>query len=156
MDCLLAYTYGLTFHISSSFQIQLLFLDTLFDHVTAIIYFTSPHSTCIVGFSFVTCHMAAASGRNCTQCVGRLIRTLNTTARSSTRSLFQSVPTTTRFVVTRSFVSAVSLAASVDVTAVNVTPLLVHIGGDATITDMEDDEGNGRAKHRRWALFLCS
>ena len=98
--------------------------------------------------------MAAASGRNCTQCVGRLIRTLNTTARSSTRSLFQNVPTSTRFVVNRSFVSAVSLAASVDVTAVNVTPLLVHTGGDTTIIDMEDDEGNGRAKHRRWALLL--
>ena len=96
------------------------------------------------------------AGRNCTQCVGmgRLIRTLNATPRSSMRSLFQSVPTSTRFVVTgRSFVSAVPLAASIDVTASNVTPVLVHIGDDATINDMEDDEGNGRAKHRRWALF---
>ena len=98
--------------------------------------------------------MAAASGRNCTRCLRRLIRTVNITAKSSTRSLFQTAPTSGRFVVTRSFVSAVSLAASVDVTAVNLTPLLVHIGGDATITDMEDDEGNGRAKHRRWALYL--
>lgn len=98
--------------------------------------------------------MAAASGRNCTQCVGRLMRTLNITARSSTRSLFQTAPTSARFVVTRSFASAVPLAASVDVTGVNLTPLLVHSGGDVTITDMEDDEGNGRAKHRRWALLL--
>ena len=96
--------------------------------------------------------MATASGRNCARCIGRIIRTLDTTARSSTRSLFQSVPACTssssRFVVTRPFVSAVSLAASIDLTA-NITQLLVHAGGDTSISDMEDDEGNGRAKHRR-------
>lgn len=97
--------------------------------------------------------MAAASGRNCTRCVGRLLRICNTTTKSSTRTLFQTAPTSARFTMTRSFVSSVSLAASIDVAAITVTPLLVHAGGDAIITDMEDDEGNGRAKHRRWALF---
>lgn len=97
--------------------------------------------------------MAAASTRNCARYMGRLTRTLNTSTRSSTRLAFQCVPSSTRFVATRSFVTTVSLAASVDITAIDVPSLLLHVGGDATITDMEDDEGNGRAKHRRWALF---
>jgi len=109
------------------------------------------------GFSFLKCHMAAASGRNCTRCMGRLLRTLNTTTKPSTRSLFQSLPSSTRVAVaTRSFVSSIPLAASIDVTVINVTSLLVHVGGDSTITDMEDDEGNGRAKQRRWALLWIS
>ena len=92
--------------------------------------------------------MAAASGRNCTRCIGRLIRTLNTT-RCSTRSLFQNAQSaSTRFALTRSFVSTpVSLAASIDVTIIDIASLSMHVGGDATINDMEDDEGNGRAKH---------
>lgn len=98
--------------------------------------------------------MAAASGRNCTRCIGKLLRTLNTTTRSSTRSLFQSLPSSSmRVAVTRSFVSSVPLAQSIDLTAIDVTSLLLHVGGDATSNDMEDDEGNGRAKQRRWSDF---
>ena len=93
--------------------------------------------------------MAAVSARNCARYIGRLTRTLNTSTRSSVRLTFQCVPSSTRFAATRSFVTAVSLAASVDMTAIDVPSLLLHVGGDATITDMEDDEGNGRAKHRR-------
>lgn len=93
--------------------------------------------------------MAAALGRNCTRYMGKVVRTLNATQGSSTRSLFQIVPSSTRFTVTRSFVSSLPLATSIDVATVDVVSLMVHFGGDTTINDMEDDEGNGRAKHRR-------
>ena len=93
--------------------------------------------------------MAAAAGRNCARCVGRLTRMFNTSTRSSTRLFCQKAPSSTRFVMTRSFMSNMSLVSlSASATAIDVPSVLVHIGGDVTIADMEDDEGNGRAKHR--------
>ena len=96
--------------------------------------------------------MVTAAGRNCTRCLGRLLHTLKPMAKPSTRSILQSLPASSRSALlasTRSFAASVPLAATINMSVIDVTPLLLQNGSDSSLGDMEDDEGNGRAKHSR-------
>ena len=97
--------------------------------------------------------MAAAAGRNCTRCLGRLLNTMKPMAKPSTRSMLQGLPTTASrsalLASTRSFSVSVPLAATINMSVIDVMPLLLQSGSDSSLSDMEEDEGNGRAKHSR-------
>jgi len=104
------------------------------------------------GFELYVLDMAAIARRNCTRCLGRMFNTLKPVAKPSTRSILQSLPANSRSALlasTRSFTASVPLAASINMSVVDVTPLLLQSGSDSSLSEMEEDEGNGRAKHSR-------
>jgi len=111
-----------------------------------------------VGLNYTFVHMATAAGRNCSRCLGRLLNTLKPMAKPSTRSMLQGLPASSRsalLVNTRSFTTSVPLAATINMSVIDVTPLLLQNGSDC-LGDMDDDEGNGRAKHSRYTLEKLS